>query len=67
MKVNCDVQLTLMGSSLYRLLGTKVKTGYENAKSAHIFRDLVDGTALVNISTDTIMLPPVNSGPTYRR
>jgi hypothetical protein len=54
MKVNCDVQLTLMGSSLYRLLGTKVKTGYENAKSAHIFRDLVDGTALVNISTDTI-------------
>ena len=54
MKVNCDVQLTLMGSSFYRLLGTKVKTGYENAKSAHIFRDLVDGTAQVNISTDTI-------------
>jgi hypothetical protein len=54
MKVNCDVQLTLMGSSLYRLLGTKVRTGYENAKSAHIFRDLVDGTAQVNISTDTI-------------
>jgi len=54
MKVNCDVQLTLMGSSLYRLLGAKVKTGYENAKSAHIFRDLVDGTARVNISTDTI-------------
>jgi len=54
MKVNCDVQLTLMGSSLYRLLGAKVKTGYENAKSAHIFRDLVDGTARVSISTDTI-------------
>lgn len=54
MKVNCDVQLTLMGSSFYRLLGTKVRTGYENAKSAHIFRDLVDGTAQVNISTDTI-------------
>jgi len=54
MKVNCDVQLTLMGSSLYRLLGAKVKTGYENARSAHIFRDLVDGTAQVNISADTI-------------
>jgi len=54
MKVNCDVQLTLMGSSLYRLLGMKVKTGYENAKSAHIFRDLVDGTAQVSISNDAI-------------
>ncbi len=54
MKVNCDVQLPLMGSSLYQLLSTKVGTEYENAKSAHIFRDLVAGTAQVNISTDTI-------------
>ena len=54
MKVNCDVQLTLMGSSLYRLLGTKVGAGYETAKSAHIFRNLIDGTAQVNISDDAI-------------
>jgi hypothetical protein len=25
MKVNCDLQLTIMASSLYRLLGTKEK------------------------------------------
>ncbi len=52
MKVNCDLQLTIMASSLYRLLGTKVGNGYAEAKADHIFRDLVDATALVTL-TDT--------------
>jgi len=50
MKVNLDLQLTLMAGSLYRLLGTKVGRGYERARSRHIFRDLVDATATVSIS-----------------
>jgi hypothetical protein len=54
MKVNCDVQLTLMASSLYRLLGTKVAHGYESAKSKHIFHDLIDGTARLTISVDAV-------------
>lgn len=54
MKVTCDVQLTLMASSLYRLLGTKVGHGYETAKSKHIFHDVVDGTAHITISADTV-------------
>ena len=41
MKVNCDLQLTLMGSSLYKLLGRQIGNGYERAKSRHLFRDLV--------------------------
>lgn len=49
MKVNCDVQLTLMASSLYRLLGTRVGHGYETAKSSHLFRDLVRATAQITI------------------
>ena len=52
MKVNCDLQLTLMASSLYRLLGAKVGNGYTEAKADHIFRDLVDATASVTL-TDT--------------
>ncbi len=56
MKVNCDVQLTLMASSLYRLLGQRVGNGYETAKSRHIFRDLVDGAAHVTIECDSIMV-----------
>jgi len=56
MKVNCDVQLTLMASSLYRLLGQRVGNGYETAKSRHIFRDLVNGAAHVTIERDSIMV-----------
>ena len=52
MKVDCDLQLTLIASSLYRLLGHRLGNGYETAKSRHIFRDLVDATAQVTI-TDT--------------
>jgi hypothetical protein len=49
MKVNCDLVLTLMGSSLYRQLGGKVGNGYANATSRHIFRDLVQATAQVTV------------------
>ena len=45
MKVNCDLQLTLMASSLYRLLAGRIGRGYEHAKSRHLFRDFVDATA----------------------
>lgn len=50
MKVNCDLQLTLMGSSLYRLLASKIGNGYQKAKSRHLFRDFVDATATVMIT-----------------
>ena len=56
MKVNCDLQLTLMASSLYRLLGAKVGNGYTRAKSGHIFRDFIDATATVSISKEAILV-----------
>src|SRR5207244_13295191 len=49
MKVDCDLQLTLMASSLYRLLGAQIGNGYKTARSRHIFRDFIDATALVTI------------------
>jgi len=54
MKVDCDLQLTLMASSLYRLLGQRVGNGYETAKSRHLFRDLADATAQVTITDQEI-------------
>jgi hypothetical protein len=54
MKVDCDLQLTLMASSLYRLLGARVGKGYRQARSRHIFRDLVDATAQVTITESEI-------------
>jgi hypothetical protein len=56
MKVNCDLQLSLMGSSLYRLLGRQIGEGYETAKSRHIFRDLVDATAHVSIEEREVLI-----------
>lgn len=56
MKVNCDLQLTLMASSLYRLLGAKVGNGYAEARADHIFRDLVDATATVTLTETEILV-----------
>ena len=54
LKVDCDLQLTLMASSLYRLLASRVGNGYQRAKSRHLFRDLIDAPASVQIERDTI-------------
>ena len=47
--ITCDLQLTLMASSLYRLLGTRIGHGYEAAKSRHLFRDFIDATAMIQV------------------
>ena len=49
LKVNCDLQLTLMASSLYRYLGQRIGNGYVTVKSRHLFRDFIDATALIEI------------------
>ena len=54
MKVNCDLQLTLMASSLYRLLGAQIGNGYEVAKSRHLFRDFIDASAAVTIDERSV-------------
>jgi len=56
LKVNCDLQLTLMASSLYRLLGSRIGHGYETAKSRHLFRDFVDATASVIVTEREVVV-----------
>ncbi len=56
LKIHCDLQLTLMASSLYRLLGKKIGRGYATAKSRHIFRDFVDAPAQVNLTAQEIQV-----------
>jgi transposase len=56
MKVNLDLQLTLMASSLYRLLGSKLGNGYRKAKSRHIFRDFIDANASLLIEKKDILV-----------
>jgi hypothetical protein len=54
MKINCDIQLTLMGSSLYRLFGAQIGGAYATAESRHIWRDFIDTSARVTI-TDRVV------------
>jgi hypothetical protein len=56
MKVNLDLQLTLMASSLYRMLGAKLGNGYRKAKSRHIFRDFIDASATLFIEGKDILV-----------
>jgi hypothetical protein len=56
MKVNCDLQLTLMASSLYRLLAGRIGRGYERAESRHLFQDFVNATARVTITGSEIVV-----------
>ena len=56
LKVNCDLQLTLMASSLYRLLVRRIGQGYETAKSRHLFRDFVDATATVTLTDREVLV-----------
>jgi hypothetical protein len=56
MKVDCDLQLTLMASSLYRLLAGRIGRGYEHAESRHLFRDFVEATAKVRITESEIVV-----------
>jgi hypothetical protein len=54
MKISCDLQLTLMASSLYRLPAVRIGHGYESAKSRHLFRDFIDASAGIAIDEDDV-------------
>jgi hypothetical protein len=54
--ITCDLQLTLMASSLYRLLGERIGQGYEVAKARHLFRDFIDATALIRVTDKEVVV-----------
>ena len=56
MKVNCDLQLTLMASSLYRLLAARIGHGYETAKSRHLFNDFIHAGATIALDERDVIV-----------
>ena len=56
LKINCDLQLTLMASSLYRLLAVRVGNGYEAAKSSRLFRSFIDATAGIELTESEVVV-----------
>ncbi len=50
LKVDFDLQITLMASSLYRLMAEKIGREYERAQAKKLFRNLLDLSASVTIA-----------------
>ncbi len=56
LKVDFDLQLTLMASSLYRLMAQRIGREYERAQPKTIFRNLLDLSARVEIETTRVIV-----------
>jgi hypothetical protein len=56
LKVDFDLQLTLMASSLYRLMAHRIGREYERAQPKTIFRNLLNLSAKVEIETARVIV-----------
>jgi len=56
LKVDFDLQITLMASALYRLLATTIGREYERAQAKQLFRNLLDLTATVTIDDQEVIV-----------
>ena len=56
LKIDCDLQLTLMASGLYRLLAEKVGGEYRQAQAKTMFRNLLDVSAKVQVEQETVVV-----------
>ena len=56
LKVDFDLQITLIASSLYRLLAEKVGAGYDHAQAKKLFRNLLEVSATVAIEAERVVV-----------
>jgi hypothetical protein len=56
LKVDFDLQLTLMASSLYRLMARRIGREYERAQPKTIFRNLLDLSGKVEIQAEDVVV-----------
>ena len=56
MKVDLDLQLTLMAGTLYRLLAVRLGNGRQDSKARTMFRDFVRAAAEIAIEEDRIIV-----------
>jgi Transposase DDE domain len=56
MKVDFDLQLTLMASSLYRMMAEKIGREYARAQPKTIFRNLLDLSGTVTVDSQRIVV-----------
>jgi hypothetical protein len=55
LKVDFDLQITLIASTLYRLLAEKVGAGYDHAQAKKLFRNLLEVSATVTVEPERVV------------
>jgi hypothetical protein len=56
LKIDFDLQITLMAASLYRLMAGRIGREYERAQAKKIFRNLLDVSATVVVNDDEVIV-----------
>jgi hypothetical protein len=56
LKVDFDLQITLMASSLYRLMADHIGREYQRAQAKKIFRNLLDVSATVVVEDQEVIV-----------
>jgi len=56
LKIDFDLQITLMAASLYRLMAGRIGREYERAQAKKIFRNLLDVSATVVINDNQVIV-----------
>ena len=56
MKIDVNVRLTLMSSTLYRILGRRIEGGMEAAKTKTMFNKLVRTSATLHITDEEVIV-----------
>jgi hypothetical protein len=56
LKVDFDLQITIMASSLYRLMADRIGREYDKAQAKTIFRNLLDVSATVQIGDEEVIV-----------
>lgn len=56
LKIDFDLQITLMAASLYRLMAVRIGREYERAQAKKIFRNLLDVSATVVVTDDEVIV-----------
>ena len=56
LKVDFDLQITLMASSLYRLMAEQIGREYQHAQAKKMFRNLLDVSATVTIQEQAVIV-----------
>jgi len=56
LKIDFDLQLTLMASSLYRLMANRIGREYASAQPKTLFRNLLDLSATVTVDATQVVV-----------